>query len=94
MGDERGRKGGRSFIGSVDTQAKTARPTSVGPHHVTRDQEDPANPGVKPEKGYGAEIARNNEARSRGPGAGPVAPTPKRAEPTAMKETGKRDHVD
>jgi hypothetical protein len=77
MGEERGRKGGRSFIGSVDTQAKTARPTSVGPHHVTRDQEDPANPGVKPEKGYGAEIARNNEAASKQPGPGTVTPSPK-----------------
>jgi hypothetical protein len=77
MGDEHGRKRGRSFIGTLDTQAKTARPTSVGPHHVTRDQEDPANPGVKPEKGYAAEIARNNEAASKQPGPGAVTPAPK-----------------
>jgi hypothetical protein len=77
MGDERGRKGGRSFVGTVDTQAKTARPTSVGPHHVTRDQEDPGNRGVTPEKGYAAEIARNNEAASKEPGPGVVTPAPK-----------------
>jgi hypothetical protein len=93
MGDERGRKRGRSFIGTVDTQAKTARPTSVGPHHVTRDQEDPANPGVTPEKGYADEIARNNEAASRQPGPGVVTPSPKAEtsdESGATEEMAKR----
>jgi hypothetical protein len=76
--DEGGRKGGTSFPFSQDTRTKTARPTSVGPHHVTRDQEDPSNPGIKPEEGYGAEIARNNEAASKQPKGGPVlAPQPK-----------------
>jgi hypothetical protein len=51
-GDEKDRRGG----------AKTARPTSVGPHHRDRAQEDPGNPGIRPEEGYGAEIARNNAA--------------------------------
>jgi hypothetical protein len=76
MGDERGRKRGRSFIGTLDTQAKTARPTSVGPHHVTRDQEDPGNPGITPEKDYAAEIARNNDAAAQRPGPGVVTPAP------------------
>jgi hypothetical protein len=70
-------KRGKSFIGTMDTQTKTARPTSVGPHHATRDQEDPANPGIKPEEGYGSEIARNDDAASRQPGQGPVTPSPK-----------------
>jgi hypothetical protein len=71
--DETGRRGG------APTEAKTARPTSVGPHHSRRDQEDPGNPGVKPEEGYGAEIARNDAAASRQPKgkAAVVAPTPK-----------------
>jgi hypothetical protein len=90
MGKERGGRRGRSFIGSVDTQAKTARPTSVGPHHATRDQEDPANPGVKPEKGYAAEIARNNDAASKQPGPGVVTPAPK-AETT--DESGATDEM-
>ena len=36
---------GASFTGAYDTETKTARPKSVGPHHVTRDQEDPADRG-------------------------------------------------
>ena len=76
-GDEKGRKGGRSFTGKYDTQTKTARPTSVGPHHATRDQEDPSNPGIRPEEDYGAEIARNDEAASQAPGKGPVGTTPR-----------------
>ncbi len=70
---------GTSFPFAPDLHTKTARPTNVGPHHPTRDQEDPANPGVKPEKGYAAELARNNEARAEQPGGnGPIpAPTPK-----------------
>jgi hypothetical protein len=79
--DESGRKGGRSFTGQYDTETKTARPTSVGPHHARDKQEDPSNPGIKPEEGYGAEIARNNEAAAgqpTHPGKQPVqAPQPK-----------------
>jgi len=67
MSDESGRKGGSSFTGRQDTATKTARPTSVGPHHARDKQEDPANPGITPEAGYGAEIARNNEAASKQP---------------------------
>jgi hypothetical protein len=84
-------KGGTSFPNRPDMRTKTARPTSVGPHHPTRDQEDPSNPGITPEKGYASEIAANNDARSRGPGAGPVAPTPKHAEPTGVTEEEKQD---
>ncbi|WP_372616976.1 hypothetical protein [Falsiroseomonas sp.] len=71
--DEKGRKGGAS----TGSEAKTARPTSVGPHHVRDKQEDPGNPGIRPEEGYGAEIARNDEAARQGPGGGPIAPSPK-----------------
>ncbi|UFN49021.1 hypothetical protein LPC08_24000 [Roseomonas sp. OT10] len=31
---------------------KSARPTSVGPHDVKADQEDPSNPGLDPGKDY------------------------------------------
>jgi hypothetical protein len=75
--DERGRKGGRSFTGQYDTRTKTARPESVGPHHRSRDQEDPADPGIRPEEGYGAEIARNRAAARKAPAGGPVTPSPK-----------------
>ncbi|WP_338662044.1 hypothetical protein VQH23_17665 [Pararoseomonas sp. SCSIO 73927] len=34
------------------TQTKTARPESVGPHHAREDQENPADPGIRPEAGY------------------------------------------
>jgi hypothetical protein len=76
---EQGREGGTSFPSKPDTQTKTARPTSVGPHHRTRDQEDPGNPGIRPEEGYRAEIARNAEATTGQPAgkAAVVAPTPK-----------------
>lgn len=88
--DEAGRKGGSSFTGKVDTETKTARPTSVGPHHSRDKQEDPGNPGITPEKGYGAEIARNNDAASQqpsNPGKQPVqAPQPKTEQPKT--ETG------
>jgi hypothetical protein len=77
----KGREGGTSFPTPPDTHTKTARPESVGPHHRTRDQENPTNPGIKPEEGYAAEIARNREAAQAGPAAGPVAPTPKAAKP-------------
>jgi hypothetical protein len=79
--DEAGRRGGSSFTGKQDTETKSARPTSVGPHHARDKQEDPGNPGIKPEEGYSAEIARNNEAASHQPatpGKQPVqAPQPK-----------------
>ena len=70
--NEKGRKGGTSFPSKPDTQTKTARPTSVGPHDVRKDQEDPDNPGIKPEEGYATEIARNDEAAAKQP-----APSPK-----------------
>lgn len=57
-------------------RAKTARPESVGPHHVTRDQENPADPGIDPQRGYAQEIAELNRARSA-PATGPVTPSPK-----------------
>ena len=34
------------------TETKTARPTSVGPHDVKVDQEDPGNPGLDPTRAY------------------------------------------
>jgi hypothetical protein len=71
--DEKGRRGGTS----KGESSPTARPSSVGPHHRDRDQEDPANPGIRPEQGYGAEIARNRDAAERAPGQGPVSPSPK-----------------
>jgi len=74
MADQRGRDTGRSFIGGIDTHTKTARPTSVGPHHARDHQEDPDNPGIRPEEGYAQEIETLNQAREdRAP---PVAPTP------------------
>lgn len=83
--DEKGRRGGSSGA----TDAKTARPTSVGPHHRSRDQEDPSNPGIRPEEGYGAEIARNNEAMHAAPAgnAAVVAPTPKQGRTSGEPET-------
>lgn len=75
--EEKGRKGGRSFTGAYDTRTKTARPTSVGPHHARDRQEDPANPGIRPEDGYAAEIARNRGAAEKAPAGGPVTPSPK-----------------
>jgi hypothetical protein len=79
--DEKGRRGGTSFPFKQDLRSKTARPTSVGPHDPLHGQEDPNNPGIKPEQGYAAEIARNNEAASQQPKgkgkAAVVAPTPK-----------------
>ncbi|WP_270938353.1 hypothetical protein [Falsiroseomonas oryzae] len=74
---DRGRKGGTSFPNRPDTRTKTARPTSVGPHDVRRDQEDPGNPGITPEQGYGAEIARNREAADAAPAKAPVTPSPR-----------------
>lgn len=75
--DGKGRKGGTSFPNKPDTRTKTARPESVGPHHRSRDQENPADPGIKPEEGYGAEIARNRDAADQAPGKGAVTPSPK-----------------
>ena len=75
MAKQGGRKGGTSFPWGQGGETKTARPTSVGPHHSRDQQEDPANPGIRPEDGYGAEIARNNEAAAdqpTRPGAQPV----------------------
>jgi hypothetical protein len=65
--NEKGRKGGTSFPFTPDLRTKTARPTSVGPHGVKREQEDPGNPGIIPEQGYAAEIARNNAAAAEQP---------------------------
>ncbi|WP_237215716.1 hypothetical protein [Falsiroseomonas oryziterrae] len=84
MAEEKGRKGGRSFTGKLDMRTKTARPTSVGPHHARDKQEDPSNPGIRPEEGYAAEIARNNAAASQQPGgavAQKVKPAPDRTAP-------------
>lgn len=60
-----------SFTGKYDLETKTARPKSVGPHDVKRDQEDPADPGINPGKGYANEIAEVNAARGSG-AKGPV----------------------
>ena len=66
-----GDKEGSSFTGKYDLETKTARPKSVGPHDVARDQEDPADPGIDPGKGYANEIAEVNAAAHRG-ARGPV----------------------
>jgi hypothetical protein len=60
-------------------RTKTARPTSVGPHDVTRDQEDPANKGIDPQSGYANEIAEGNRAAHHGEhkAGGPVQIRPK-----------------
>lgn len=65
---------GSSFTGKYDTETKTARPTSVGPHHARREQEDPGNPGIKPEQGYASEIAQLNDSSNKGArsSSGPV----------------------
>ncbi|WP_203070907.1 hypothetical protein [Falsiroseomonas ponticola] len=55
-----------SFTGKYDLETKTARPKSVGPHHATRDQEDPADKGIEPGAGYANEIAEVNAARRAG----------------------------
>jgi hypothetical protein len=52
-----------SYTGKYDLETKTARPKSVGPHHAKRDQEDPADPGIEPGRGYANEIAEVNAAR-------------------------------
>ena len=67
-------KEGSSFTGKYDLETKTARPKSVGPHDATRDQEDPADPGINPAVGYANEIAEINAAAQRGSrsASGPV----------------------
>jgi hypothetical protein len=92
MADAKHGKEGTSFPFKPDLRTKTARPTSVGPHHVTRDQEDPANPGIEPEKGYAAEIARNNAAAAERPAgnAAVVAPAPKTVEKPGKATTKRR----
>jgi hypothetical protein len=90
---EKGRKGGTSFPMTPDTHSKTARPTSVGPHDVRHGQEDPENPGIKPEKGYGAEIARNNEAAAKQP-AGSQAATPSSKTETRDESGGTDEMLD
>ncbi|MGG5810224.1 hypothetical protein [Falsiroseomonas sp. CW058] len=79
MSDESGRKGGSSFTGKYDTETKTARPTSVGPHHARHEQEDPANKGIDPQSGYANEIAEGNRAAGAGEhrASGPVQIQPK-----------------
>jgi hypothetical protein len=74
MSDESGRKGGQSYTGKYDTETKTARPTSVGPHHARDKQEDPSNPGLNPEKEYGHEIEVVDDAANHGSrtASGPV----------------------
>lgn len=57
---------GKSWTGKYDTETKTARPTSVGPHHAKREQEDPSNPGIDPQKGYANEISEANKAAAKG----------------------------
>lgn len=52
-----------SFTGKYDLETKTARPRNVGPHDVTRDQEDPNDKGIQPGDGYANEIAELNKAR-------------------------------
>jgi len=75
---ESGRRGGAASGGQPGSGSKTARPTSVGPHHARDKQEDPGNPGIRPEEGYGAEIARDRDAAARQPeGHQPVSPSPK-----------------
>ncbi len=59
-------KQGSSFTGKYDLETKTARPKSVGPHDVTHEQEDPADKGIDPQKGYAHEIAEVNAARRKG----------------------------
>jgi hypothetical protein len=86
----------KSYTGKYDTETKSARPSSVGPHHARDKQEDPGNPGIRPEEGYGAEIARNNEAtqEERGRSGGQVvAPQPqgKIAGETADESGGTED---
>jgi hypothetical protein len=77
-GNEGGRKGGSSFTGKYDTETKTARPKSVGPHGVTRDQEDPGDKGIDPQQGYADEIATANASTPQQPMQGGVAiPKPK-----------------
>lgn len=66
MSDEGGRKGGSSYTGKYDLETKSARPRSVGPHDVRHEQEDPSDPGIKPEEGYANEIAEINAAANRG----------------------------
>ncbi len=78
--DEAGKKGGQSYTGIYDTETKTARPESVGPHGVTRDQEDPGDKGIDPQSGYAHEIATNNESTPDQPAKGEksiIAPQPK-----------------
>jgi hypothetical protein len=66
MPDEDGRKGGSSYTGKYDVETKTARPKSVGPHHARHEQEDPSEPGIRPEAGYANEIAEINAAADKG----------------------------
>jgi hypothetical protein len=78
--DETGKKGGQSYTGKYDTETKTARPGSVGPHGVTREQEDPGDKGIDPQSGYANEIETANASTPKQPAKGAeavIAPQPK-----------------
>jgi len=66
------RKKTTSFIGRIDTHAKTARPANVGPHDVGDDQHDPGSRGVTPERGY--KPRPDDLATTAGPGTPGKAP--------------------
>jgi len=75
------------MLESWGLETKTARPKSVGPDDVKKNQEDPANPGLSPEADYKPGPG-TNEA-SAGP-AGTEANIPVK-EATEIKPGAKRD---
>jgi hypothetical protein len=62
-----------SFPEKPDLHGKTARPESVGPHEVKREQENPDAKGIDPQKGYKPKPGdSNNFTPDSGGPKGPV----------------------
>jgi hypothetical protein len=62
-----------SFPEKPDLHGKTARPESVGPHDVKREQENPAAKGTDPQKAYKPKPGdSNNFTPGSGGPKGPV----------------------
>jgi hypothetical protein len=60
------------------TGPATGRPTSVGPHDITKDQTDPNNKGLDPEKDYKGQPGDNKGLGITGKPGGPVNIQPKK----------------
>ena len=61
-----GKDGANDELGNWGGGTKSARPESVGPHHRTEQQEDPADAGLNPTKDYDPDPG--GQAGTAGPG--------------------------